>query len=130
MIVGSKYAATADLHTTDVAKLIRADLRDAQKRGNLPTGITFSVRAGRSGGDVSVVIKGYTGPIENPKLKTDPSIRFKTGWMDPKARKISEAVLAIVEAYNFDGSDITTDYHNVRFSTEVGFAQTPGLICA
>ncbi len=124
MIVGSKYRETSGLTLTEVAKLIRADLKAAQKSGGLDAALRFSVRTEyySGGGSINLSIKGYTGRL------MAPDTYGRTTWTQG-ARDVAGRVRVVVDAYQRDNSDVLSDYSDVRFYGRVGFEQLPGMSC-
>lgn len=112
---GSKYQATSDLDITEIAKLVRTDLKAAQVAGTLPADATFAVRISRFSGGQSLDVD-ITG-MSDAWIYVDPSEQH--GRVDEiftaEAREATRTAARIVNAYNYDGSDIQSDYFNVRF---------------
>lgn len=138
---GDRYAATAGLTTTEIAKRIRADLKAAQRDGELDATLRFSVRTAyfSGGSEISVTVKNYTGTLR------DLDEYGRRRWA-PQARKVAGTVRGIVDAYNRDDSDVMAsrsasivshsgdlslvgfaDCSNRRFYSHVGFEQLPGV---
>lgn len=133
---GTKYAATKDLNRVEIAKLIRADIKAAVANGSLPKA-SYSVKTESyaGGGSINVRIANVEKPgfvlanadrirwdHENPHagLCGCPS---EARWLySGDARELLRAVDAIMGAYNYDGSDIQSDYFNVRFYGHAEFS--------
>lgn len=117
---GSRYLETRDLDIADIAKLVRKDLRDAQKGGLFPAEMTFTVRIDRySGGQsLNVTLAGMpdTWTYVSPGLEPNYAeyVPANGGYTD-EARAALELAEKIRNMYNFDRSDVQTDYFNVRF---------------
>lgn len=133
---GTKYASTKDLSRVEVAKLIRADIKDAVKAGTIPAAkysVTCESFAGGGSIDVRIADVKKAGFVlwnplrlawdtQNPHsgLCDAPS---EARWLhSEEARALLDAVKAIVDAYNFDGSDSQTDHFHVRFYGQVEFS--------
>jgi hypothetical protein len=119
---GTKYQAGRDI--AEVAKLVRKDLKAAQVAGELPTDATFAVRVDRfSGGqslDVTIIGMPDSWTYNQPGLEPNyaeyiPAHGGQTDQATAAVRKIER----IVFAYNYDGSDIQSDYFNVNFYSRV-----------
>lgn len=112
---GDRYAATAGLTTTEIAKRIRADLKAAQKDGELDAALRFSVRTAyfAGGSEITVTVKNYIGTL----LSGGECGEYGRGRWTPQAREVAGAVRRIVDAHNRDGQ---------RFYSHVEFAQLPG----
>ena len=92
-----KKAGLKNLPMKEIAKLIRKDLKE-----HFPN-CKFSVRSGYSGvyGRIDVTVKELT-----PKYVNDD------GEIDPYTEELIEWVLG---TYNYDESDIMTDYFDMNF---------------
>jgi hypothetical protein len=127
-VYGKKY--DKNLSSKDVAGRVRADIKDAIKKGELPEGLKVSVRYSSysMGCSIEASITGWPKDLLwlNPKWvifnKTTPDT-----YSDniPRYTKKAKAILQMVEeirdAYNHDGSDSQTDYFDVKYagSTQV-----------
>lgn len=113
---GSKYQATKDLRTVEIAKLIRKDLKAA-----FP-GVKFSVTCGSGHNAIDVEIKslphGVT-TVRNPHYIPGSNDPAKQCHTTEEAMAFEKQVEAVVNAYNFDRSDIQSDYFNVNFYESV-----------
>ena len=132
---GAKYDSTEGLYTKDIAKLVRADIKMARKIGkkaqagnpagalatidpiaNAPSQITYSVRTRTysGGSSIDVVIKnvpaewGWTESIDD----RGDVVRKGTEAL----RALGAELQALLDAYNYDGSDLASDYSDVRFN--------------
>ena len=123
---GAKYED--GLNVTEIAKRVRADISDAVKAGTLPK-IATSVRISRysMGQSVSVTVTATPAgfQIHNAArlaatLK-NPNGHVEHPWMSDEGRALMNALEAIVDAYNYDGSDSMTDYYDVNFHASVTF---------
>ena len=57
---------------------------------------------------LAATLKNPNGHVEHP-------------WMSDEGRALMNALEAIVDAYNYDGSDLMTDYYDVNFHASVTF---------
>lgn len=111
---GEKYDGS--LSTTEIAKLIRADIKVAVAAGELPgKPVTYSVRSEyfSMGSSIDVEVRNYAGPVEEQG--------FGRPWMTQEAGAIKARLEAISGAYNHDGSDIQVDYFDVNYYGHVTF---------
>lgn len=125
---GKKYDKSLDV--TDIAVLVRKDVKDGIKKGELPAALKVSVRVSRysMGRSISIEVKevpeGFT--IRNPERikfeESDPNwIRRASEFpiQTAEASALQDKLEAILAAYNYDGSDLMTDYYNVNFAGSV-----------
>lgn len=136
---GSKHVRGRDIAA--VAKDIRADLKLALR------GIKASVRCSKYSMGRSVTIEITEIPsdlvvLSVRRLREDLGLvkvaagQSPTAWMSVEARKIADAIEQIVNAYNFDKSDLVTDYHSqefhldVRYSSEITYKQREEITAA
>ncbi len=131
--VGSKYAANKDLSTTEIAKLVRADIKAAVKSGKLPRAAKVSVKTDyySMGSAIRVRVSGIT-PAFNPAwlvwTKKNPHLSFHSTpeaareRYSPLVVTTMATVEKIVASYNYDNSDSMTDYHDSNFHADVSFS--------
>lgn len=101
MITGNKYVQGRDVK--EIAKDVRADIKKAVAAGYLPA-TKYSVTISRFAGGRSLDIRA-----------SHPTFAFGTA-----SRKSAATFLkGITDAYNFDGSDIMTDYFHVNFYSSI-----------
>jgi hypothetical protein len=126
--VGTKY--NKDLSTTQIAALIRLEIKAAVKSGILPKA-KYSVRSAHfaGGSSIDIRIKSPSFTIMNPKrieLETRDS-RYQWQTYESEPRYTAEAsstlnkIKEILTHYNFDDSDSMTDYFHVNFYGGVKF---------
>ncbi len=126
---GEKYAATKGASRVELAKLIRADIKAAVAAGELPKA-KYSVvcQSYSGGGSINVRIADVAKPgfvlanaarvvwdAENPHAGLCGCPSEAMARYSPEALEVSKKVERIMGAYNYDGSDIQSDYFNVRF---------------
>lgn len=132
IVYGSKFAATKGLSRVEIAKLVRADIKSSLKSGELPAG-KYSVKTeSYSGGgsiNVTFTVADPNFPAWNPARlvheATSPNAWMSANSLTFRSAELTavEATLqAMLDAYNFDGSDIQTDYFHVRFYSHVDTA--------
>ncbi|MEU0237621.1 hypothetical protein ABZ234_08015 [Nocardiopsis sp. NPDC006198] len=137
---GAKYGQTNGLSAAGIAALVRADIRLALKVAKafpapgavavadpfatFPKGLKITVRKDTFSGGRSIDIIVRNIPAEwGWTQETDP-------WGDPREvptpalSALARELKAILQAYNYDGSDRLTDYYDVNFyghvTTECG----------
>jgi hypothetical protein len=111
-VYGDKY--NRELSTTEIAARIRADIKGAIAAGELPRGIKVSVRTSYFSGGSSIDLKITAFPGRILRAGHDHARGFEN-YFTPEAYQAKKTLQAIMDAYNHDGSDITTDYFDVRF---------------
>lgn len=122
MITGAKYEFSLDI--AEIARRVRKDLKAAQVAGELPADATFAVRISRfSGGqslDVTLTGMPDSWIYNSPGLEPNYAeyVPAHGGYTD-EAQAAMRTAQAIVFAYNYDGSDIQSDYFNVNFYSHV-----------
>lgn len=91
---------------TDVAKDVRQDIKAEVQTGTLPN-LAYSVTCEKysMGQSMTVEVRGVPERIQNA----------------PEAIGILGRLEEIVNAYNWDGSDVQTDYFDVMFYAHVHF---------
>lgn len=128
---GERYAETKSLRLTEIAKLIRAEVKLARKLAKLPTApgalkladaigdapaeIKISVRTEyySGGGAINVSLSGI--PQEWGWEMREDRYGYVCEMPTPALKALAEAIKAIMNSYNYDGSDTMTDYFDVRF---------------
>ena len=108
---GESYEATKDLRLKEIAKLVRKDLK-----AEFGPGWKFSVRTRLYSGGQSLDVDVKASPTPLRGARTE-----EHGWFTPEGVKAHEAISAILDAYNYNGSDLLTDYHDVRFYSHISF---------
>jgi hypothetical protein len=126
--VGAKY--NKDLGTTQIAALVRQEIKAAVKTGGLPRA-KYSVRSAHfaGGSSIDIQIKSPSFTIMNPKrieLETrDSRFQWQTYESEPRYTADASSTLKKIEeiltSYNFDDSDSMTDYFHVNFYGGVKF---------
>jgi hypothetical protein len=119
---GSKYDKS--LSKTEIAKRIRADLKAAMADGTIPE-MAASVRKTSHN---SIRVELSACPFEvlsEARVLADRDnpyqFRGDLPWMSEEGRLVQDAVEKIAGAYNFDGSDIQSDYFHVNYYLTVEF---------
>lgn len=122
---GKKYER--DLDISEIAKRVRKEIK-----AELPKGFKVSVRISRySGGqsldaEIKAVPPGFV--INNPERvrleEEDPNWVTRAGAypiFSEEATKVEKTIKGIIEAYNYDGSEIQVDYFDVNFYGHVSW---------
>ncbi len=115
---GSKYRATEKLSLVEVAKLIRADVKEAVSAGVLPRGLVLSVRVRHhSSIDTTITAAPFEVLSRAHVLASDALPHLHTGISryTPLALCALARLEDIANAYNYDRSEVQSDYFNVRF---------------
>jgi len=119
---GSKYEQGLDI--SEIAKKVRQDIKAAVKAGDLPK-IKASVRIKRySGGQsLSIEVKEYAYELRREASDMEKAMyRVESVYSDQR-KAVDAALEAIAKAYNFDGSDMASDYFHVNFYVNVNHAR-------
>lgn len=118
----NKKTMTAD----EVTTAVRADLKAAVKAGTLPKASYF-VRKTWSGhtAHLYVTIKGWTGQVHEggwlEHLALHDEYSRTVERYTPEAKALLASAEAIANAYNYDESDLASDYFNVGYYLDVRF---------
>jgi len=131
---GNRY--DQELQITDIATLMRADIKQAKKEGLLPQGLKTSVRCKFYSGGCSIDIRvtdcggvEFVNPyhIKYTRQFHDQLPSFLQPAHPGKKRftQEGEAILHVLKAihgqYNFDKSEMETDYFHVNYYGDVAF---------
>jgi hypothetical protein len=132
---GDKFAETKDLRTVEIAKLVRADVKAAKAAGELPADLNVSVRYESASMMTAIRVAVLDAPElwePCPGYRLNPGSDVGTGCPSPgcpetythdrltaEGLRITGILEAILNSYNYDGSDIMTDYFDVRFYSTV-----------
>jgi hypothetical protein len=108
---GSKYRQTANLTRTEIAKLMRADI----KALNLSKGFKISVRCESYSGGGSIDIRVLAVPAEFLLIESLSDGLCQRRTLTPAAKSLLASLKAIHSAYKYDDSDIMTDYSHCRY---------------
>ena len=124
--------------TTQIAALIRADIKDAVKRGKLPKA-KYSVVTDKysMGSSITVTASKLPFPVLNPDSfvvlgdanYTQRDSRYKSNLTD-RAEAVQAKLEEIVNAYHWDKSDPMSDVYNERFARSVKVESAPGEYAA
>lgn len=132
--VGDNYQPRRD--TAEIAKLIRRDIKAAVKAGDLPK-VKVSVRTSRYSGGSSINVRIRS--VEGIQMINADRVRHE--WLDAhgrhadacreygrlpvllssEAQSVKDTIERIVCSYNYDRSDLHTDYFDKAFAGIVQF---------
>jgi len=133
---GHRYNDTKGLRLTEIAKLIRAEVKLAKKLAKLPAApgavkladvigdtpaeIKIGVRTQyfSGGGSIDVNLSGI--PQEWGWEMREDRYGYVVEMPTEALKALAEALKGIMNSYNYDGSDSMTDYYDVRFYGHVG----------
>jgi len=129
---GEKHDSTLDIK--DIAKLLRSDIKAAQKAKELPKmKVSITIERYSGGQAMNVSIKEFPVQFINifrMKLQEENPSTFVGNLPDehpayelytPLAKKTLLALNSMADAYNHNGSDIQSDYFDVNYYSRVGF---------
>ena len=129
----AQYASAAE-----IAKAIRADIKTARAEGLLPNDWKYSVRSSNFSGGCSIDVT-VSGPFDEIMVHEDFSKCAINGGCHEATRyhayrncggsahltELAESaemtLKRIHNAYNYDGSEVETDYFDVRYYGQVTF---------
>ena len=107
--------------TSEIAAAIRGDIKAAVAKGELPKEATYSVRSRNFSGGcaIDVTVQDLPGAWVT---QNDPEAVEFHGWLpedqkvlSKQAAEVKDKVKEIWSAYNYDGSDVMTDYFDVNY---------------
>jgi hypothetical protein len=129
MFVGSKYNETSNLDISEIAKLVRTELKS--EFPNAKFAVTISRFSGGRSMDITIKEVGFN-PFSteyNDFLKSNEKLSewnknafYKWDAIptyNEKFEELRKRVESIVNQYNFDDSDSMSDYSHVRFYSHV-----------
>lgn len=108
---GSKYRQTTHLPRTEIAKLMRADVKALR----LPKGFKVSVRCKQYSGGGSIDIRLTAVPEGFLLIASVSDDYMQRRTLTPAAQRILDDLKSIHSAYLYDDSDSMTDYFNCRY---------------
>lgn len=125
---GAKYEGTRNLSNTEIAKVMRDDVKVAKKRGLLPKDLKVSVRCEHY---TSIEIRITAFPagtvVYSPEyLEATGNLMHPTKYgrrveeYTPEVKAWFDTLKEIHNAYNRDNSDSMSDYFDVRYYGSVG----------
>lgn len=118
---GGKSLSYTDPHpqggstVAQIAKAVRQDIKDAIKGGYLPGDLTYSVRSRNfaGGSAIDLEISGLTFDDFYDRERLD--LRDMRLQRSKFVGEVESRAQEILEQYNWDGTDSTIDYFDVRF---------------
>ena len=121
--VGSRRMDTAELSTVELGKLVRKDFKAEVPEAKVSVRCTFNS------------MKCYLLEVDGVQVDED-SMFHNTGaliysqmsWTEfgNRVKEVAKKMSEVMNRYNFDKSDLMTDYFNVRFYS---FVMTDGGLC-
>lgn len=111
MEIGTKYEETKTLDITEIAKMVRKDIKAACGEALQP-GFKFGVTVKRYSGGRSITVSLKAAPAD---FKAFDAV----GNYSDAGMYVRSVLQGILDQYNFDKSDIMTDYFYVRFYSHI-----------
>lgn len=108
---GSKYRQTANLTRTEIAKLMRADIKALK----LPRGFEISVRTETFSGGGAIRICVMAVPADFLLIESLSDGLYQRRTLTPAAKRLLASLKDIHSSYQYDDSDIMTDYFHCRY---------------
>lgn len=121
---GTNYAETRDLGVAEIAKLIRTDIKDAVKAGDLPgKPVAYSVRIDRysMGQSIDIIVKHADFDVFRIEIVEESWGGRNHRVYTDEARAVIRVLDKIHASYNYDGSEVLTDYFDVKYYGQVTF---------
>lgn len=110
---GSKYAQTKELNIVQIAALVRADIKALASE--LPRGLKASVRVRKYSGGQAIDVTVTALPMGFVECRPEWTPRDIESRYSEETKQVVGSLKSILDAYNFDGSHIQSDYFHVRF---------------
>jgi hypothetical protein len=117
-VYGNKYESSKNLNTAQIAKCFRSDVKVAILDGRLPEGLKLSVKIARFAGGSSIDVKVVNLPAGFKFCEETRQGHITP--LTPDGKLVMDLLKEMLDAYNYDGSDLMTDYFNVRFYSHIG----------
>ena len=127
VVTGNRHTETRDLDIAAIAKMVRADIRDSIKAGNLPKGIKVSVRISRfsMGQSLDATVTACPVQVQTSDFIKHHATNPSEYWEGPRYTRWAIAIRGhlqrIIAAYNRENVDTMSDYFDVRFYSNVRF---------
>jgi hypothetical protein len=107
---GIKYKETEDLDVSEIAKLVRADIK--AEFPDLKPSVTIARWGSGMYSGITIYVKKENAPYGGWWHLMRPS---------PEQARIKQRLREILGAYNIDYTEPDADYHSHKFSEEVKF---------
>jgi hypothetical protein len=123
---GSKYEKTRHLPIKEIAKLVKAEIHDKYPKIK----VSVATKSFSGGREVNVHIKSYPNhflikKVIYPEMEGLPDEKIPSyawGWKyTADAQSVVDGIKKILNSYNFDDSDLQTDYFSNSFYGDVEF---------
>lgn len=111
---GRFYEQTKNLSLTEIAKLVRADIKLAVKAGKLPKDIKVSVRSEYFSNGCALEINWSSPTYKYIEVETYGE-DYELNYYSAEREAIDQELKAITNLYNYHDCDAQIDYFNVRF---------------
>jgi len=115
VVIGPKYDRDAWRTSAQVAGLLRADLKAAQRSGALPPSAEFSVRSESFAGGQAVRVEIRNLP-DSEILDDHPDYPHR---LNRDARELERTVRRMANTYNRDASDPQSDVYDAHYYAHV-----------
>jgi len=109
------------LSVKEIVKLYRNDVKAAQKEGKLPKNMKVSVRIYR-GNYIGVRVTKIGFDPRNPTHNNRENIHFQNKRFTEEGEQVLKTLHELLDVYNYDNSDVMTDYFDVNFYSSVEYA--------
>ena len=123
---GSKYEETKDLNLKEIAKLVRADIKeycDNQKKLGVTIKITVATQYYSMGQSLNFTIQECNQPLYNENWNEDNIGSEDNYYHSPYYYTLKDIIEYIYNQYNYDNSEPQTDYFDSRFHTHISIGE-------
>lgn len=118
--VGSKRPKTGWIGTTEIAKNVREDIKEATRAGYLPQGFKYSLKVDKFAGGSAIRTKIYGNADILETHDVEP--RWERLVLNDDHKELVNRVSNLIDAYNYNDSNAQTDYFNTAFYSTVEIA--------
>jgi hypothetical protein len=120
-VVGSKHNTERYVPVTEIAKDLRADIKEAQEKGYLPKNITYSVSTDKYSGGQSIKIaaKGLKKEDVFNTIDDEDGYRGRREIYTEKGAELKKRLETLVDAYNSKSIHGEIDYFNSTYNSSV-----------
>ncbi len=115
---GEKYEEVKSLSTTDITKLIRKEIREKYK--GMKISVTSEHFSGGSAINITIKECGFN-PINTEWNPKEEDMQLRKSKYNEEGESLLKELEEVANKYNYDRSDVMTDYFDVMFYLHVNY---------